>query len=567
MMKMHISFLSAALAISLLIAGCGRPGSPAVRRVAGRLNPGGTYYYLADKTLLPEQLNFILDRIRPAIAPALEQTGIPFDFDMMRSAAAKFCAKSGLTRIQATGASSIILYGSAAKPPVFFHNRAVMDTGSGDLPAFLTFFSGDKVWLNDFARAVPDDAVSAAIGNFNPEAFWKWLQSAYQLPPQVASMIEMYANCPPEEFFAGISGPASVIVLSPNPLAPRAAYKITDRGSRLFKMIGKLLLVDVEKEHEITLPLPKNVPPGSGIDKIWLRQSPDTLELFVGAETAEHIATHLADQSTYANRPDFKQLRLRIPDSATAYGIGNYGIFDPLLTPDDEPTGNQDYVWISASDIGSGGVSIWLNSYCDWNGMPFEVLLGMLPQLSNIMQAVQNIPQGNSTSAPDAEAATVACTAHLKQIGVACMMYKVDYNDQFPAPAGVQGLRRLAETGYFGSDLNVLICPADSESTTAADPKQLDWANVSYVYYGAPAAGIAPADCPLASEHPIFRHQGDRCNVLFADGHVESLAMPEDVDSIEELMSFLHTRKHYPEAALKELTARGHKLDEELNRE
>ena len=211
--------------------------------------------------------------------------------------------------------------------------------------------------------------------------------------------------------------------------------------------------------------------------------------------------------------------------------------------------------------IDAGGAVSHINDYYDWNGMPFNVLLAILPNLANgyrfARQASEEIPVAVSDDP------AVASAGNLKQIGLALMMYSVDHKDAFPEQPGFQGLKLLADQNYL-SDPAVFRSPGDAKTTLAGELKALASNNVSYVYFGTvPGMTIEPSKMPLAFERPDLRLNG-KLGVLFSDGHVESLVVPVEVNDCEELVSYLHTQKKYSEKELKALSERAHLLDGEL---
>lgn len=546
---------------ALVLSGCSQSGTPAARRVSARLNAGGTYYLVADKTLVAPQIHFMLDRIRPAVAPVIAQSGLPVTFDDIVGAVGGFCDKIGFSRIKATGASSIVLYGSESNLPYFFHNRAVLDTaGAENPPPFLTFFDGEKIWLNDYLKSVPGDALGAGVGYVDFGAIWRWVNESYKLPAQVATTVQMYAQCPPDEFFSGISGKISIMMMPPvEGGLPRILYQIPDRDNRVFKMIAKFRMVDAAREDTVILPLDPQAP----ISSMIFKRVEDRLLVATGTGVIEHVDEMLAKGETLDKNAAVKRARVRIPDSATAYNIYNYSIYNGLGNECEPVCGGSDFWSISSMSIDAGGAVSHINDYYDWNGMPFNVLLAILPNLANGYKFAQQASEAVPVAVPVAGDSGVASANNLKQIGLGLMMYKADHKDSLPEKPGFAGLKVLADQNYL-SDPAVFRNPADAKTTLAGELKALAPNNVSYVYFGAlPDVPVAPAKMPLAFERPDLRLNGNLC-VLFGDGHVESLTVPVEVDDCEELVSYLHTQKKYSEKELKALSERAHLLDGEL---
>lgn len=108
----------------------------------------------------------------------------------------------------------------------------------------------------------------------------------------------------------------------------------------------------------------------------------------------------------------------------------------------------------------------------------------------------------------------LACTRNLKQIGYALTLYGGDYEGYLPPQNGVEGLRKLVETGIL-TDLECYICPVVSKKV----PKELTEENCDYWYIGGLCFGEGSADMPVARDKkPV--HGG--YHVLYGGGHVNT---------------------------------------------
>jgi prepilin-type processing-associated H-X9-DG protein len=131
---------------------------------------------------------------------------------------------------------------------------------------------------------------------------------------------------------------------------------------------------------------------------------------------------------------------------------------------------------------------------------------------------------------------SVRCAVNLRSIGLALNEYARGHGGHYP--------ERLEELlAVEGVPPEVFVCPADWRSTqgvaggpnTAQAAERLRLARGSYVLLT--PRMIPPADRGLASVlpvvcEPLANHDGERMNVLFADGHVESV---DAVDAVRVL--------------------------------
>ncbi len=159
---------------------------------------------------------------------------------------------------------------------------------------------------------------------------------------------------------------------------------------------------------------------------------------------------------------------------------------------------------------GNGVLNVFRSNYSInelQTAIPLAIYSGMLlPSLNNARGKAQ----------------TVGCTSNLRQIGIGLVMYQMDHDGKFPAEPGIAGLKKLF-AGEYLMDLPVYVCPAADEKSGTV----LSDMSCSYLYLG-----NVPAEpgVPLVLEKP--GHHDDKCNVLFADGHVETLAIGTD-DPVE----------------------------------
>jgi hypothetical protein len=118
----------------------------------------------------------------------------------------------------------------------------------------------------------------------------------------------------------------------------------------------------------------------------------------------------------------------------------------------------------------------------------------------------------------------VLCASHLRQIGLACLMYANDHDGRFPDDFKTVLLNEDITTEVF-------VCPATSDeraidTTPEATANALEKAgHCSYLYFGKGLTDKANAATVLAIE-PLQNHHDDGINVLYTDDHVEWLDRP-----------------------------------------
>lgn len=102
------------------------------------------------------------------------------------------------------------------------------------------------------------------------------------------------------------------------------------------------------------------------------------------------------------------------------------------------------------------------------------------------------------------------CMSNLKQVGLGCVMWAVDHDEQYPS-----SLKDLYPD-YVGDSLNVFVCPSTADEVTGAE--EIDEKG-SYIYVSG-LSESSPVDTVVAYDREE-NHGGEGRNVLFVDGHVE----------------------------------------------
>jgi prepilin-type processing-associated H-X9-DG protein len=122
-------------------------------------------------------------------------------------------------------------------------------------------------------------------------------------------------------------------------------------------------------------------------------------------------------------------------------------------------------------------------------------------------------------------ASRVKSLSNLRQIGLGCLMYADQNKGKLPPDLGSL-LKEDLTPAVFISPLGRQQIPP--EVATMTPDQQAAWINEhsDYVYLGKGKASPLPADQPLAYEK-FENGQGRGVGVLFADGHVEFMNMPQ----------------------------------------
>ncbi len=133
-----------------------------------------------------------------------------------------------------------------------------------------------------------------------------------------------------------------------------------------------------------------------------------------------------------------------------------------------------------------------------------------------------------------------SAVADLKQIGLALMMYALDFEDHFPERPGYNGFNQLITEEYL-TDRNVYVL-AGSPFSKAENDQLLQEENCSYVYIGSgiqQRVNSSDGDVPIAFSKPELNNK--YFNILFADGHVSGFETPE-LNTTPEVIDYLRQR-------------------------
>ncbi|MFH1458982.1 MAG: type II secretion system protein [Candidatus Omnitrophota bacterium] len=105
-----------------------------------------------------------------------------------------------------------------------------------------------------------------------------------------------------------------------------------------------------------------------------------------------------------------------------------------------------------------------------------------------------------------------SCMNNLKQIGLAIALYRLDYNEAYPANLNLLYDSAAPEDGYI-DNLKIFVCPSSGSSVPAA-PVDGDYE------YVAPTTNNPPSTTWIVRDTDVSYHTAGR-NYLYTDGHTE----------------------------------------------
>ncbi len=112
----------------------------------------------------------------------------------------------------------------------------------------------------------------------------------------------------------------------------------------------------------------------------------------------------------------------------------------------------------------------------------------------------------------------ISCASRLLSIGLALQQYATDFKEFFPDKHGAAGLQILQREGYC-ADSKIYICPSSGQTPSLPSQPLIS----SYEYQGGLKA------IPAAPQKPLMwdkcGNHSKCCNVLFCDGHVETITV------------------------------------------
>ena len=153
--------------------------------------------------------------------------------------------------------------------------------------------------------------------------------------------------------------------------------------------------------------------------------------------------------------------------------------------------------------------------------------LGLLPALNSARE----------------EARIISCVSNLKQIGLGLAQYSFDFESRFPVQDNARGLEALRSTGVL-TDHAVYVCPS-STTTAGSGEEPLTDANCDYIYLGGLFNTDWTIDCPIVIERP-GNHVDNSVNVLYVAGNVNTITLPDSVQTVTDLLQYLEEQATNP---------------------
>ena len=198
----------------------------------------------------------------------------------------------------------------------------------------------------------------------------------------------------------------------------------------------------------------------------------------------------------------------------------------------------------------SGIVGIWVLIEMfvvtrDGKGVPMRggALLLIIVLAVVWVLAMLGIAIGVAISQAGGRAHTISCVSNLKQIGLGLMQYSIDFESRFPVQDNARGLDALRSTGAL-TDHACYVCPS-STTTAGSGEEPLTDANCDYIYLGGLFDTDWTQDCPIVIERP-GSHVDNSVNILYAGGYVNTITLPDSVQTVTDLLQYLEEQATNP---------------------
>ena len=350
---------------------CPKMQNCAMKATVEKLECGGSYFMVSDIDMFGKQLKNILSGYAGQLKPQEAMT-----MNMVVGILGQVCDYIGVSDIKSVGQSSTVLGKSADGSNFVFHNRLVITTDPAKkFPLILQLTQGENISLQQFAAAVPDNAVSAGVFSLDASKLLDALkkQTIAPIPADIFDGMKQELGMSAEELAAAVSGKIQVILWEPanakKPM-PIAAVKITDNGNKVFALICKNLGMDPATANKVVLPIPPECP-------VEICKNGNTLEIYIGKGTAEMLSAKLAAKQTVANDPAFKLMTQKIPAEAQSYGFTTKNF------------NRRGLCSVSAWSFEKNSVVLYSNGYYDWNGMPIAFMLNIASEMTKNPEMIQ----------------------------------------------------------------------------------------------------------------------------------------------------------------------------------
>lgn len=460
----------------------------------------------------------------------------------------------GITKIQGLGLSSI------ATGKGVFRNRVVLyhDPKMGNIWPML----GTKPVPLNMLKLMPANTVAANFATLDVNRLWKWLNTAPKTLnlPKMQPGVGTIANAlrgigaDPEKLFASIDGQGALIVtMNPETHFPFPAngttLQIPDTGimwvfklkdSTLFDLINQRIGQNSPNFQRtntpelkmismaIPLPVPIRLVPTIAFSHHYLFLATDKTMVQDALDTLNGKKTGLTATA------EFKKLAGKMPKTGNHFHFFSAKMNKEIFALMEQRSHAQnikpkqravlstmlkntprDFAAYGVMENTPHGIVLTQNATHSISNM-------VLIQATNIPMMLLSSGLLPAITKAQARAQDTACSSHLKQIGMAVLLYAADNNGALPAT-----FLELVQKAYI-KDGKVWGCPARPTPGTSA-------LTSDYVYVGAGLTDKAatPASTVIAYDRP-GNHPNQVMNVLLLDGHVETVHAPNIETAAEQ---------------------------------
>lgn len=437
----------------------------------------------------------------------------------------------GALLVKAQAASSI----EAVPGCWVFKNYQYIGKENMQLPSLFRLVNTPDKKL-DFAQ-LPADTVLAAAGEVNIAGIYKLLYDEFTSKEDMFKMffqqipaLAQQRGIDLDNLLESISGNWKLLIAGTNPGDLLVNIEIPDKNGALAALIRK------------ELKLPANAK--EGVLPLFFMPVKTT---FAGNKvTLSTPPTNRVIKTTLGDTPDFANYISNIGTSGNGYSLINITpqliamvkTFIPAQIAPAIPLAPFSALGLLKHDP-AGVYSI---AAANVSGTKM-VTVGTTSVLAGILLPALNQARER--------ARIVVCMNNLKLIATALFMYAADNKDEFPTSNGVAGLQKLIDNEYI--EASVFSCP--SKPAVYKDNKLS--AQCPYIYIGGIVGNAAkvqnPSQLPVAFEKANHKQ---KCNVAFADGHVETLTIAPVYNNPNQVIGVLSKRfKYTPEQLDKMLKA------------
>ena len=559
------------------------PGSSSYDAVATRLEPGGRLYmYVATDAYIESSIQSAEKLVQAAFAEenanAEERKVSELVFGLVED--------SGIRQLTGFGISSSVRMGG------YYHNRFYMHHGKGNNTGKVWQLIGNKPGALAHLDLCPASTAVAEFGEFDLSGTWLWVKEVVKtsnieemqtsfdqfqgiLLQQGIDLDRLTASIDDEFGLIITLDPTTMQTFAPSPdftlqIPDLAATLVLPvNSSDLFELLKLRLapfaqLAEFPERRVLQMP-PVNTPVFTFKPVIvqtdgflFLASRPEIVDQCLAARNG--TGQRLLDDANFKTAseglpldadgfvcvsPQAGELFLDIQKSVLKQAR-TANTSDTLVNLlDSTLSGTRPFFLVSVFHAMEDGW--WVRSNSSLNAGQFLMMKTIAGPifLGTVLPATFNARK---------RAREVQCMSNLRQIALALMMYASDHDGQLPQADGIEGLRELEP---YLSDTAILRCPAIT-AEMPADWSILKESDVSYVYFGGFKLEDVPHDAPIVFDKP-YNH-GNKINVGFADGHVETLDL--FAGSVLEIVQKVSSSREYDPDFLKLIETKAQTFDQ-----